>query len=389
MKQDKGFRAVFKREFRSMASSKICIWGIVIAPILSMLILMYMMDSGLPQKIPIAVVDLDNTSTTRSLVRQLDAFAKTDIKFKELSFTEARHRMERMEVFAVLTIPRDFTKSALSGDQPKLIYYTNNSFLISGSLLFQDLKTISTLASASVGLKTGQAKGFTEMQLMPVLQPISVQSHPLGNPGLNYSIYLNNIILAGILQLIIFLFTVSAIGYEIKMGSGKMLMQLGNGSIWKTLLGKLLPYTIVYILLALLFMSVLYGFNNFPLNSGFFPMFLNYVLLILASQAYGVIFIGVFRNYRFSLNVASLIGMLSFSIAGFSYAAQQMHPMLEALSWLFPLRHFFLIYVDQGLNGISMGYSATHYAMLLGMIMVSFLLVGNIKNIWLHDKYEL
>lgn len=389
MEQNKGFRAVFKREFRSIASSKICIWGIVIAPILSMLVLVYMMDSGLPQKIPIAVVDLDNTSTTRSLIRQLDAFAKTDIQFKELSFTDARHRMERMEVFAVLTIPRDFTKDALSGNQPKLVYYTNNSFLISGSLLFQDLKTISTLASASVGLKTGEAKGYTPIQLMPVLQPISVQSHPLGNPWLNYSIYLNNIMLAGILQLIIFLFTVSAIGIEIKSGSGRMLMQLGNGSIWKTLLGKLLPYTVIYILLALLFMSVLYGFNNFPLNNGFFPMFLNYVLLILASQAYGIIFIGVFRNYRFSLSVASLVGMLSFSIAGFSFATQQMHPMLEALSWLFPLRHFFLIYVDQGLNGVSMGYSMPHYAVLLGMIMISFLLVNKIKDIWLHDEYEL
>lgn len=34
-----------------------------------------------------------------------------------------------------------------------------------------------------------------------------------------------------------------------------------------------------------------------------------------------------------------------------------MNPVLQALSNLFPLRHYFLIYVDQALNGYSMAYS--------------------------------
>lgn len=346
------------------------------------------MNSGLPMKTPIAVVDLDNTATSRNLIRQLDAFPKTNIKYKSLSFTEARHQMERMEVYAVLTIPRNFTKDAMAGNQPKLVYYTNNAFLISGSLLFQDLKTISTLASASVGLQTGEAKGYTKLQLMPIVQPISVESHPIGNPWLNYSVYLNNVILAGILQLIIFIFTVSSLGSEVKAGRGRELMRIGDGSIWKVLIGKLLPYTIIFTIIALLFMSVLYHYCNFPLNSGFWPMFMNYVLLILASQGYGLIFIGVFRNYRFSLSAASLVGMMSFSIAGFSFSALAMDPILYALSWLFPLRHFFLIYVDQGLNGISIGYSAYQYAALLFMAALSILVVGKIKDMLLYDKYE-
>ncbi len=164
-------------------SSKICIWGIFVTPLLSMIILVWMMDSGLPSRIPIAVVDLDNTATSRTLIRQLDAFEKTDVKYKSLSFKEAREMMERMEVYAVLTIPKDFSKDAVSGSRPKLVYYTNNAFLISGSLLFQDLKTVTTLASAAVGgLQTAEAKGFTENQIMPILQPITIDSHPIGNP---------------------------------------------------------------------------------------------------------------------------------------------------------------------------------------------------------------
>ncbi|GAB6009706.1 ABC transporter permease [Dysgonomonas reticulitermitis] len=383
-----GILAIFKREWLRISSSKICIWGIFVAPLLSMIILLWMMDSGLPSRIPIAVVDLDNTTTSRSLVRQLDAFEKTDIKYKSLSFREARQQMEQMEVYAVLTIPKDFTKDAISGNRPKLVYYTNNAFLISGSLLFQDLKTISTLASASVGLKTAMAKGYTENQIMPVLQPITIDSHPIGNPWLNYSVYLNNVILPGILQLIILIFTVSALGSEIKMGTARKLMDMGNGSIVKVLAGKMIPYTMIYLGIALLFMSVLYVYNHFPLHSGFWPMFFNYLCLILAAQGTGIILLGVFRNYRLALSIASLIGMVSFSIAGFSFSTLAMDGSLSALSNLVPLRHFFLIYIDQALNGISVGYSMYHYAALFGFVLLSVFFFGVVKRLLKDNVYE-
>lgn len=388
MNNSTGILVIFKREWQRIISSKICIWGLFVTPILSLIILLWMMSSGLPSKIPIAVVDLDNSTTSRTLIRQLDAFGKTDIKVKDLSFKEARLQMEQMEIYAILVIPKDFSKDAVSGKQPKLVYYTNNAFLISGSLLFQDLKTVTTLAAAAVGLKTGIAKGYTELQIMPIVQPITTQAHALGNPWLNYSIYLNNTILPGILQLIILLFTVSALGSEIKSGNGNKLLAMGDNSIFKVMIGKLLPYAIIFIGISLFFMSILYYYNKFPLNSGFLPMFANYVCLILAAQGLGVILIGVFRNYRMALSIASLLGMVTFSITGFSFSALAMDPSLYALSNLFPLRHFYLIYVDQALNGIPIGYSMYRYAALLGFVLVSMFFGGSIKKTLNRNIYE-
>jgi len=388
MDQKTGISVIFKREFRRIFSSKICVWGMIIAPILSMVILVWMMSSGLPNKIPIAVVDLDNSSTSRNLIRQLDAFPKTDIKYKSLTFEEAHRRMERMEIYAILTIPRDFAKDAISGNQPKLVYYTNNAFLISGSLLFQDLKTISTLASASVGLQTGEARGYTQGQIMPIIQPIVVESHPIGNPWLNYSVYLNNVILPGILQLVIFLFTVSCLGSEIKSGTGKKLLAMGNDSILKVMAGKLLPYTIIFLVIALLMMSVMYYYNGFPLHCGFWPMFFNYLFLIIAAQGFGVIMMGIFRNYRLAVSIASLLGVVTFSVTGFSFHVTAMYPYFYSLSYLFPLRYFFLIYIDQALNGIPIGYSLYLYAFLLCFVLVSLFFFGNIKKQLHENVYE-
>jgi ABC-2 type transport system permease protein len=382
-----GILAVAFRELKRMAFSKICIWGIIVVPMLSAAILMYMMDSGLPQKIPIAVVDQDNTSTTRALVRQLDAFAKTDIKFKSLSFRQARLAMERNDVYAVLSIPKDFTRDAISGQQPKLVFYTDNAFFVSGNLLFQDLRTISTLASASVGLKTALAKGISERQVMPILQPITVDSHVLGNPWVNYSICLNNSLLPSILQLVILIFTISAFGSEVKSRLGGELMKLGNDNIVTVIIGKLLPYTFLYLLISLTFMALLYGFRNFPMKTGFFPMFFNYVCLIFGAQGLGLVLVGVFQNYRMALSIGSLIGMLSFSITGFSFPVEAMHSSLQALSYMFPMRHFFLIYVSQALNGYPIGYAAYHFAALLGFLLVGFLFFRRIRN-FLGFDYE-
>ena len=77
-------------------------------------------------------------------------------------------------------------------------FYTNNSLLIAGSLIYRDLRTMSVLANASVGLQTLQAKGMDERTAMAFLQPIVIDTHALSNPWLNYSVYLNNTILPGI-----------------------------------------------------------------------------------------------------------------------------------------------------------------------------------------------
>lgn len=382
-----GFFAVFVREIKRIAVSKICIWGIIVVPMLSMAILLYMMNEGLPHKIPIAVVDLDNTSTSRSLIRQLDAFPKTDIKFKSLSFREARLQMEKAEVYAVLSIPENFTRDALSGQQPKLVYYTNNAFFASGNLLFQDLKTIGMLASASVGLKTALARGYSETQVMPVLQPIIVESHILGNPWVNYSICLNTSILPSILQLIILIFTVSAFGSEVKSKFGNELMRLGNDNIISVISGKLLPYTVLYLLISLVYISVMYYYLAFPMKTGFFPLLLNYICLILGAQGLSLIFIGVYQNYRMCLSVGSLMGMLSFSITGFSFPVEAMHPALQALSYIFPMRHFFLIYVNQTLDGFPIGYVAYHFVILLCFALVGLLFAPKVKA-FLISEYE-
>lgn len=378
---------IARRETLRIMSRPIYLFGMIVAPVISMIFFLSLMHEGLPTNLPIAVVDLDNSATSRTLVRQLDAFEQTQVVLQTNTFSEARQEMQKGNIYGIFYIPEHFEQEATSGKQPKLSYYTNGSYLIAASLLFRDMKTISVLANASVGLQTGTAKGMTESAIMGQLQPIVIDTHAIGNPWLNYSIYLNNTLLPGVLQLVVFMITVFSIGTEIKYGTARKWLGMGKDSLLVSLIGKLLPQTLIFTLIGVLMCVTLYSFNAFPLQSGWLPMLAAVFLLIVASQAVGVFMISVLPTLRLGLSFACLFGMISFSIVGFSYPLPAMDPTLQALGRLFPLRHYFLIYVDQALNGRDLFYTWSEYVWLLGFLILPFLVGKNLKRALLHLNY--
>lgn len=68
------------------------------------------MSSGLPTNMPAGVVDLDNTSTTRTIIRNLDAFQQTKIVAHYGSFNEAREAIQRGEIYSFYYIPEGTTE---------------------------------------------------------------------------------------------------------------------------------------------------------------------------------------------------------------------------------------------------------------------------------------
>ena len=386
-RHNKGLWGIIKREIHRLGSHPIYIICMLGAPVLCIVFFLTLMREGLPADLPIAVVDMDNSATSRNLIRQLDAFPQTQVVMRTASFTEARIEVQKGNIYGIFYIPKDFSADATTGKQPTLSFYTNSAYLIAGSLLFRDMKTISVLASASVGLQQGTARGLTEDQIMAQLQPIVINTHALGNPWLNYSVYLNNILLPGVLQLMILMITVLSIGTELKQGTARKWLQMGNLSITKSLLGKLIPQTVVFTMAGFMYCAVMYGMNAFPLQSGWLPMLSAMFLLVIASQACGVFMIGTLPVPRLGLSFAALTGMIAFSIVGFSYPVTEMHPALQAMANLFPLRHYFLIYVDQALNGRALVYSWTQYASLAAFLLLPFFIGRNLKKALLYFKY--
>lgn len=378
---------IVMRELRRMVSRPLYLFGMVVAPLFSLFFFFSLMGDGLPQDMPVALVDNDNSATSRRLVRQLDNFRQTKIELRCTDFREARLAMQRGDVYGVFVVPESFERDVTSGKQPKISFYTNNSYLIAGSLLFRDMKMISVLGSASAGKEVRLAKGQTERQAMAELQPISIDAHLVGNPWVNYSVYLCNLILPGMLNILVMIMTVFALGSEIKLASAKILMRMAKGDLFLALFAKMLPHTLLWFLMITFVEVMLYGYMGFPCNSGILPMLASSYLLVLASQALAIFLFGLLPVMRLSLSAASLLGVLSISISGVSFPVSEMHPILQTWANVFPLRHFFLLYVDQALNGLTFFYTWTNYVALLLFLFLPFFVMPRLKYVFENQKY--
>lgn len=378
---------ISKRELNRWIKKPIYFFCIIGAPAITAIFFLSLMAKGLPADMPIAVVDLNNTSTSRSLIRQLDAFSQTKVASVSMDFEYARTLMQKGKIYGVFYIPSNFSQDAIAGRQPKLSFYTNGSYLIAASLLFRDMKTVSVLGGKAIGLQTGLSKGQTTESIMGQLQPILIETHPIGNPWLNYSVYLSNTILPGMLELVILMTIAFAIGSEIKEGSAKEWLEISHNSILISLIGKLTPYFFLFTIVGLCLQLTLYGFLGFPLQSGWAAMILAMICFILSCMSCSIFMIGMLPTLRLGLSFACLFGMIGFSISGFTYPVSAMDPLLQSFSIFFPLRHYFLIYADQALNGRAFIYSIYQYIFLLSFCILPVFVLKRLKNALLTFRY--
>ncbi len=386
-KKRTALRQVMRREVRRLVSRPLYLFCMVVAPLFCYVFFTTLMADGLPTDLPAGVVDLDDSAVSRNVVRTLDAFAQTGIAARYASVSEAREAMQEGKIYGFFYLPEGFSEQLQSQRRPTVSFYSNYTYLVAGSLLFRDMKMMSELASGSAARSVLYAKGATEQQAMGYLQPVVIDTHPIGNPWLNYSVYLCNTLLPGVLMLLIFMVTVYAVGVEIKTGTAEEWLRMSNDSIYIALAGKLLPHTFIFFLMGVLYNVYLYGFLGFPCHGGIASMLFATFCFILASQCCGVVMIGTLPALRLGLSFASLWGMLSFSISGFSFPVMGMPAMVQALSLLFPLRHYFLIYADQALNGYGMIYSWPNYLALLGFMLLPFAVVRRLKKALVHAHY--
>lgn len=381
-------KSLLWRELLRMARQPIYWFCMVLAPLFCYVFFTSLMSSGLPSSLPLGLVDEDNTTTTRNLARNLDAFQGTDIREVYANVTDARAAVQRGEVYGFYLIPRGTTQKAQLQRIPTVSFYTNYSYLVAGSLIYRDMRTMSELASGAATRTVLYAKGATEKQAMAFLQPVVIDMHAVGNPTLNYNVYLSNVIIPGCLAIFIFMITVYSLGTELKFRTADDLMARSDGSIIVAINSKLLPQLFIFLLMGTLYVWLLYGYLHFPCQCGIARMWCVMALYVMACQGLGVFMFAMLPTLRLGLSFASLWGVISFSISGMSFPVMAMHPVLQGLSLLFPLRHYFLLYVNCALDGYPMANAWPYVLALVAFAILPWPCMMRLKHVLLHCTYE-
>ena len=378
---------IIKRELGFMRHNGLYVACLVVFPMLVMIFFTTLMGAGQPVDMPVGVVDLDNSSMSRKVVRSRDAFQNTHVKARYTDVSAAREAMQRGEIYAFIYFPRDCASNMISGRQPGISFYYTMSFLSAGSLLMSDLKTIATLGYAGVAQAKLQAMGVPESQIMPLLQPIKVELHRIGNPHTDYNAYLSPMLVPGVMFLFIFIFTAYSIGCELKYERSHEWLKMAGGNIWVALMGKMLPQMLLSMLMMSAYLIYIYGVMGFPHEGSWMVIFLLGFLSVLAAEGFGIFMFSLLPSMRMSMSLCSLWAVLSFSMVGTAFPVMAMDPALETLAWLFPLRHYFVIYQTSIFSGYSLTYCWVNIVCLIAFALLPLPLMGRLKKAMMTFKY--
>ncbi len=373
-----GFKAIFVRSVLQIVRRPIYWVAFFFLPLFIFLMMSSLMSEGLPFQVPAAIVDKDGSSVSREVSQTLAGMQLVDVRKTCNSFTEARHDMQKGDIFGYFLIPENFQQDLLSGRKPEITFYTNMTYFVPATMLLKTFQATALYTKAGITMNVLEAVGATPDQVTPLLLPVNIEARAIHNPGLNYAIYLCNSFVPCVLQLMIFLVTCFSLGQEIKYGTSVKLIRMARGSTIKALAAKLMPQTIIWMVIAIFMEAWLFKINGYPVYGSWFWLTLSELMFVLACQGMALFFFGLFPNLRLSLSISALTGILSFSIAAFSFPVESMYPAVGIFSWIVPTRYNFLIYIDQALNGIDIYYSRIWFVAYIVFMLLPLLLVRRI-----------
>lgn len=384
---NKGLKAIMVRSLVQIVRRPVYWTGFFLIPLFMFLFLTTMLENGLPTRVPAAMVDRDGTSMSREITQSLNGMQMVNLTHTPNSFSEARHLMQSGKVYGFFLIPENFQADLLAGRKPVISFYTNMTYFVPASILFKTFKATAVYSKAGIAMNIVQSAGADAEILAPMMMPVNIASRGIGNPQLNYGIYIANSFVPCLLQLMIFLITAFSLGQELKYGTSRRLMQMADGSVVKALFGKLFPQTLIWWVVAFFMTAWLYRYNHYPMNGSWGWMLLSEFMFVLACQGFAIFVVCVLPNLRLSLSVCALLGILSFSIGAFSFPVPSMYPAMRLFTYIVPVRYNFLIYADQALNGIDIAYSKMWFVGYIVFMLLPLTLLWRLKKDLKHPVY--
>lgn len=370
---------VFRRELRRMTSRRIYFASCIVLPLFSLVFMATIFGHGQMENLPVGVVDADQTSLSRSIIRMVDATPELQVTKQYANETEARKAMQKKEIYGYLLIPSGIKS---------LCYYYHNAMLSVGGELHSTFETILKQVSVTPIVTEAVGLGESQTNITSFLIPISEEEMVSYNPNRNYAIYLSQPFFFVFLQVLLLLVTTYALGSESKFGTSDEWLQMAKGNIGIAVIGKLLPYTFIFMVMGVLANVVFFNWMKMPLPCSLWVMNGITMLFILATQALALLLYAIFPALSLIISVVSMIGSLGATLSGVTFPVTFMDTPVYGASFLFPIRHF--VEVVQSLLYLGGTFSNywTNLVVLLLFILSPILLLPRLKRALLTHRYE-
>jgi ABC-2 type transport system permease protein len=307
---------------------------VIVLPVMMLFLLGYAVANDV-KDIPLAVVDLSHTDTSRTLVDKLTSSEFFKYTHAAQSENEILAMMDAGIVKAGLYIPESFGRDVSTGGVGTIQFYIDGSNPTIAQTAQLAAETISQSMSQEILIKRLERSG-TGMQLS---LPVDARMRYLYNPDMKRMNFMIPGLVAIILQIQTLLLTAFAIVREREQGTLEQLIVTPVRS-WELMLGKILPFVVVAfvnVVMTVAVGAIWFGVDvvgSIPLLAGLSLIFL------LGSLGLGVLISNISKTQMQAMYMASFIMMPSFILAGLLFPRENMPWLAYYAGYFLPVTYF-------------------------------------------------
>src|SRR6267142_1530809 len=363
-----GFWLVFWREIDWLCRRPFLLAFVTIVPLALMALLTAIFSAGLATRLPIAVLDLDSSDLSRSIIRMVDATPDTAVAVRVGELAEGRGMILSGKVHGLLMLPRNLERDVFAGRRPEVVFFYNTQTLTIGNLTLRGVSAAVPTAAAGIRLSLRTAQGQPLEEAQAALSPIPVQTHALFNPTLNYVFFLLAAILPSVLQTVMVTTSAYSVGIDVETRHRLRILRRLGGGLWPAMAGKVLPSTMIFLMVLGVSDAVLFGILELPLHGRGWLLDTAGFLFILSCQLLGALLALLLKPTATAVSVGTPLTSPAFGFMGIGFPRLGMSAFSLGFGSFLPGTWYLTARIDQTIRGTPLDLSWRPILVLLAFV---------------------
>jgi ABC-2 type transport system permease protein len=362
------FLSSLRRELAFLASS---FWDramLGLIPLVLLAVVSIELADGVLRDLPIAVVDQDGGSIARELTRRLDAAPGLSVAALPANMATAERLVRMREIYAVVLIPREASRSVMRGETGSIMAFYNASYSTASGAAMREIGATVQAYAGQLAVREAAALAGPARVRAP---PVGAQSAVLFNPQGSYELQLVGLLHPALLHLIFMVAVVSALGRELRDGTIGGWLSTAPAMAAAQVAGKLLPYFLVFMLWSLVVTAYLAGIRGWPIAGSPMLILAGYAGMYLAYAGVSLLLIGLTSSMAQTLSLSGLYAGASFAFAGVIFPIESASAFARIWNAILPYTAFANLWSEQYVMGAPVAVSLRQIG-----IMLIFLVVG-------------
>jgi ABC-2 type transport system permease protein len=279
------------------------------------------------RKIPIAVVDSDQSELSRRIVETLDASGAVNVAVRAADLGEARAAIDRGEAFAVVGIPPGVERDVLKGSTVHIPIYADATYLFIFRTISNGIAVAINALSTELAAGGARVDGSLVKAALASRSPADILLQPIFNPVGGYASYIVPAAFVLILQQMLLIgasiLTVIARAQPI-------------GGAFATVLGRGVAHLTIYLPALTLYFIVLPRFYGFSALGQPLPLFALATVFTLATSFMGQAAGAWFKHPETPTLIFLGTSLPQLFLTGFSWPREAIPEGVQAVGYIFP-----------------------------------------------------